>query len=73
MALDWKQVKTNKWLKDCEVYRAMVPGGWLVATTARPGWNGRVNILFAGRINISVAQGSSGLTFYPDPEHTWKP
>ena len=32
-----------------DVYRAKVPGGWLVL----------------------VIHNTSGLTFYPDPEHTW--
>ena len=46
MAVVWEKVKTNKWLKDWELYRAKVPGGWLVATKGRPGWGGGTGLTF---------------------------
>lgn len=41
-------------LKDWEVQRAAVPGGWLVRVREYPG-------------------EPAGLTFMPDPDHTWDP
>jgi hypothetical protein len=42
-----------------EVRRAKVPGGWLVATY--------MNIV----ADSGTSPASGGLTFYPDPNHTW--
>lgn len=52
--LSWERIPSEKkgggFLKlDWDVYRAKVPGGWLVA----------------------VMHNTSGLTFYPDPQHRW--
>ena len=38
-----------------ELYRAKVPGGWLVLWDLEP----------------SHEAGAGGLTFYPDPDHKW--
>lgn len=53
MQFAWEEVEmTGKVLHNSNMYRVMVPGGWLVF------------------VQNGVA---SGLSFYPDPEHTWEP
>jgi hypothetical protein len=53
MELVWKQVLTaGKVLESSNVYRAAVPGGWLVYV-------------------VGMGGETSGLTFVPDPAHTW--
>jgi hypothetical protein len=41
------------------LYRAKVPGGWLVASS------------YLKMNNQGGAAGGSGLTFVPDPNHSW--
>jgi hypothetical protein len=57
--LNWELVD-EKYTPDAKpggfTYRALVPGGWLVAV-----WAGDKQ---------KHGQGG-GLTFYPDPEHRW--
>ncbi len=45
--------------RKAELYRAAVPGGWLVGYEITEAWD-------AGGV------GAGGLTFVPDPKHTWK-
>jgi hypothetical protein len=44
-----------------QVRRAKVPGGWLVATFMDQ----------IGHVETYKSLGSGGVTFYPDPNHTW--
>jgi len=42
------------------VYRARVPGGWVV-----------VAMVQTGAVNMMNADYPAGLAFIPDPTHTW--
>ena len=66
----WSLIKDSGGPSGLNAYRAQVPGGWLVLvhdsvreSRNRPGSN--------DGIGHGVGIGS-GLTFVPDPEHTWR-
>ncbi len=51
--MNWQKLNSDHF----EVYRAAVPGGWLVlARDPQHGW---------------ARRASAGLTFLPDPDHAW--
>ena len=58
------------------VQRARVPGGWLVWVTERESLGGSNvmpgrSLLGPGTYQATVPVGLSGLTFLPDPSHSW--
>lgn len=61
----WIPIKTEG--ASTKVYRAQVPGGWLVLV--------RENLTKGRSSSDGYGYGvgiGSGVTFVPDPEHTWK-
>ena len=68
MAVDWKLV-ANTWSTPGSrgyTYAAKVPGGWLISV-----WAGdKINPKDKNDRNDAFG---GGLTFYPDPNHTWDP
>jgi len=65
--LVWSPIKDAGAPNRLRVYRARVPGGWLVLVhhkEERSQSNG-------SGVGVGVGIGS-GVTFVPDPEHTWR-
>lgn len=62
--LNWEQVELG-WFN---TWRAEVPGGWLVFAVSY------VSIFVGSDVAMrQPEQYISGLTFFPDPQHQWKP
>ena len=53
------------------IERASVPGGWLVWAKESTSMRGMVPVGGGGDCASEVPVGFAGLTFYPDPNHTW--
>jgi hypothetical protein len=66
--LVWSPIKDSGAPSRMNVYRAKVPGGWLVLVHHK---EEKIQGSSSGGRGVGVGIGS-GLTFVPDPEHRWR-
>lgn len=65
LAFAWEEIRTQEGPHTMRLYRARLPGGWLVyacegSIEGESVWNYR-----------QAPSASAGLTYVPDPEHEW--
>lgn len=65
--ITWRLVPTGNTQRLPNVYRAKVPGGWLVLAYEKTTKEKRS---IPGNYGIGMGIGT-GVTFVPDPGHTW--
>ena len=65
----WRPIKSPGAPRSLNVYRTKVPGGWLVLVSEfrEKGQHNRSPDGYGYGVGIG-----SGVTFVPDPEHTWR-
>ncbi len=59
--MEWERIRSNLG----NVFRAAVPGGWLVYV-----YQYEKDLLYGDAVP-HLPWAHSGLTFYPDPDHKW--